>query len=541
MSEPPKFDLKDAKETMNTIKTIGNDAYIEFKNRFNDDYMYIILSLIIVFLILFLLLSWINHTLSLKQKGCDNLNTIYPDNNPYRTKTFIKGRVNFENPNLNITVVNDNYPNNHLQKFKNYYVKASYNSCCADGYKNNCVHLCALTKNIQLGIRFLDFEVYSLNYQPIVAASTANNYNIKETYNYEFLSVVFEHLYNNAFNEEITQSYNDPMIIHLRLMTENPQIYDMIAGYIDTHLNKSKNYLLDSRKTIGHIDFDPKEIIDANLELFAKKFIIIAYQSDSVLKSSALKNYVNLRSGSNYCRLLRYQSIISSGESSDLLINETKNNYMIVLPDINNSLENYDYTLPLSNGCQIMAMKFQNMDSNLMLYNDYFSFNQGNGYNFVLKPSNLLYDVVDTLYATESEVPLETPGVPGTILIYNNTNHEIIKYELFKTIPSSTDRPTLENYINQKTNTNNHSITINLTKDIASASYYIRFSNYGSSNTRLTSADIQVLAIGTENSATKALFNDYPLDTAADKNDIFKITPYTGDSVANIRLNVNSK
>jgi hypothetical protein len=538
MSEIPKFDVN---ESINTIKNAGNAALNNVTEYFktNNDYMYIILSLTIVFLILFLLLSWINYTLNLKQKGCNNLNTIYPENNPYRTKTFIKGRVNFENPNLNITVNNNNYPQNHLQKFKNYYVKASYNSCCADGYKNNWVDLCALTKNIQLGVRFLDFEVYSLNFQPIVAASTANNYNIKETYNYLYLSDVFEDLYNNAFNEEITQSYNDPMIIHLRLMTENTEIYNLIAGYINSHLNKSKNYLLDSRKTIGHNDFDPKEIINAKLELFAKKFIIIAYQSDSVLKSSNLKDFVNLRSGSNYCRLLRYQSIISAGESSELLINETKNNYMIVLPDVNNSLENYDYTLPLSNGCQIMAMKFQNMDSNLTLYNDYFSFNQGNGYNFVLKPSNLLYDVVDNIRVKESEVTLETPGLPGTILIYNNTNHEIIKYELFKTIPTPTDRPKLENYINRKTSNNNHSERINLTKDVASSDYYIRFSIYGSNNARLTNADIQILATGTKNSATKALFNKYPLETVANTNDLFKITPHDRDNVANITLNVN--
>ncbi len=536
------FNFEQTTENLTKLtKNAVNDITEYFKT--NNDYMYIILSLTIVFLILFLLLSWISYTLNLKQKGCNNLNTIYPENNPYRTKTFIKGRVNFENPNLNITVNNNNYPQNHLQKFKNYYVKASYNSCCADGYKNNWVDLCALTKNIELGVRFLDFEVYSLNYQPIIAASTANNYNIKETYNYLYLSEVFEHLHINAFNEEITQSYNDPIIIHLRLMTENVEIYNLIAGYINTHLNKSKNYLLDSRKTIGHTDFDPKEIINAKLELFAKKFIIIAYQSDSVLQNSELKKYVNLRSGSNYCRLLRYQNIISTGQSSELLINETKNNYMIVLPDVNNSLENYDYTLPLSNGCQIMAMKFQNMDSNLRLYNDYFSFNQGSGYNFVLKPSNLLYDVVDTIKVKESEIPLKNPGVPGSIIIYNNTNYPIIKYEFFKsdgnTIPSSTDIPKFENYINQKTNTNNQSEKINITKDVASGSYYIRFSSYGDNANRLTNIDIQVLAKGTENSATKALFNEYPLETVSNRNDLFKITPYTRDSIANITLNVN--
>ena len=283
----------------NTTKNIGKElenlqtnVAIFLKN--DTNYIYILLSLTIVFIILFLLLSWINYTLSLNQGACKKIENIYPNDNAYRTKTFINGRVNFENPNLNITVNNDNFPKNHLQKFKNYFVKASYNSCCADGYKNNWVNECALEKCISQGARFLDFEIYSLNNQPIVAASTANNYNIKETYNFIYLSKIFEFLHNNAFNEEITQSYNDPMIIHLRLMTENTNIYDLIAGYIDTHLNKNNYYLLNKKNTIGHINYDPKDIINAKLEIFAKKFIIIAYQSDSVLKSSNLKNYVNL-------------------------------------------------------------------------------------------------------------------------------------------------------------------------------------------------------------------------------------------------------
>jgi hypothetical protein len=67
--------------------------------------------------------------------------------------------------------------------FKNYYVKSAYNCCCGDGYKNNFVAICALEKCIALGCRFLDFEIYSYNNEPIIAASTANSNYIKETYN----------------------------------------------------------------------------------------------------------------------------------------------------------------------------------------------------------------------------------------------------------------------------------------------------------------------------------------------------------------------
>lgn len=530
-------------QNIDNIKYAGNVALknaTEFLKN-NDNYIYVLLSLTIVFLIFFVLLSWINYTLSLRKNSCENLKYIYPDNNLYRTKTFIKGKVNFENPETNLTISHSNFTNDVTRIFKNYYVKASYNSCCADGYKNNWVDLCALEKCIKQGARFLDFEVYSLNFQPIVAASTANNYNIKETYNYIYLSKVFETLHNLAFDESITQCYSDPMIIHLRLMTENNKIYDMIAGYIDTHLNQKNNYLLDSTNTIGNINYDYKNIINAKLETFAKKFIIIVYQSDSVLQNSKLKDKVNLRSGSSYCRLLRYQSIISAGESNELLISETKDKYTIVLPDIENSLENYDYYKALTNGCQIMAMKFQNMDDNLIKYNDYFMSNEAGGYSFVLKPHNLLYNNSETINVTPSEINLTTSGPQGKILIYNLTNYNTLYYEFYKASEISTT-PKLSGYVNQKKSTNNELATIDLAGTIVDNKYYIKFFEYTNntpSQNALNISAIQVRATGTEGSANRALFNEYPLVTNDSNNDKFEIIPYTGSDIASIVLNIN--
>ena len=51
------------------------------------------------------------------------------------------------------------------------------------------------------------------------------------------------------------------MIIHLRLMTENTNIYDLIAGYIDTHLNKN-NYWI-----------DPTKLQNYTLPTFTKKIV----------------------------------------------------------------------------------------------------------------------------------------------------------------------------------------------------------------------------------------------------------------------------
>ena len=159
---------------------------------------------------------------------------------------------------------------------------------------------------------------------------------------------------------------------------------------------------------------------------------------------------------------------------------------------------------------------------------------------FVLKPNNLLYNVEDNISVPEPEVNLESPGIPGTILIYNKTEYEIIEYKLFKT-QNTTRQPARTGYINKKEPNNNNLEKINLDSNIASNSYYIEFYSYGTSNNKLSNLDIEILALGTENSATKGLFNNYPLETTNPEKNLFKITPYTRKSIADIKLEVNSK
>ena len=527
---------KDTTQAFNKLKNAGNELKNNVMTIFkrDDNYIYILISLTIVFLILFVLLTWINYTLSLKDKGCTSIASIYDDHNTYRTKTFIRGGVNYNNPQYNLTFNNDKYDSNSKSKFNNFYVKAAYNCMCADGYKNNWVNECALTKCIEQGARFLDFEVYSLHFQPVVAASTANNYNIKETYNFEYLSTVFETLYNSAFNENITQAYNDPMIIHLRLMTENTEIYNLIATYIKTHLdNNSSNYLLPKSLTIGDPNYDHNNILKAQVKTFAKKFIIIVYQSESVINQSNLKNYVNLRSGSAYCRLLRYQSIFSAGENNKLLIDETKEKYTIILPDVENSLENYDYYKPLTNGCQIIAMKFQNMDENLIKYNDFFINEESGGYSFVLKPPQLINTIAETIGTTSSQIELTSSGIPGVILIYNRSSIDAIKYKLYK--DSDTDTDVMSGRVNRIIGNNNQVEKIHLEGSMTAPSYFIAFTNYN--GVSLENNKLQIMASGTEKSR-RSLNTDRPLDYD-NTNKKFEFTPAKNKATTDIKLTIN--
>ena len=80
---------------------------------------------------------------------------------------------------------------------RDYYIKSAYNACSGGKYKNDYVDTCVLKNLIKQGVRGLDFEIYSLNNQPIVATSTIpNNFFIKESNDSIPFSNVFESIIN---------------------------------------------------------------------------------------------------------------------------------------------------------------------------------------------------------------------------------------------------------------------------------------------------------------------------------------------------------
>ena len=55
--------------------------------------------------------------------------------------------------------------------FRDYYIRTAYNACCT-GQWHSVVSTYALRDVIKQGARCLDFEIYSLQDQPVVATST---------------------------------------------------------------------------------------------------------------------------------------------------------------------------------------------------------------------------------------------------------------------------------------------------------------------------------------------------------------------------------
>ena len=75
----------------------------------------------------------------------------------------------------------------HKFLLRDYYVASSFNSCCGGNVEKDFVDMVPLRQVIKQGARLLDFEIYSINADPVVAAGAGPNSNgkycLKGTYN----------------------------------------------------------------------------------------------------------------------------------------------------------------------------------------------------------------------------------------------------------------------------------------------------------------------------------------------------------------------
>ena len=335
----------------------------------------VIITLGVISLLLLVLFGWIFDRLGLKEKSCTKLDIFYPkltNQSYFNNGSIIKSDAitSFDNSN-NMLI--------------NYNVKSAYNCCCGDGYKNNFVALCALEKCISNGCRFLDFEIYSYNNDPIIASSTANSNYIKETYNALLLTEVLTTITENAFDGQKTLCSNDPLILNFRIMSTNLTMLEKMGDIFEEYLDKSINsdFSLALEKD--------GNVLSAKMKNLYRKIIIICdfNPNPNIIinpKLLKLKNYINLKGNSLNCNIYRYNDITIKDDIQ--IIKQTKQKFTIILPNLDNSIKNFDPVSCFVNGCQAICMKHQNLDSNLTGYNNEFTL-AGN-FSWKLKEARLL-------------------------------------------------------------------------------------------------------------------------------------------------------
>lgn len=345
----------------------------------------LIITLGVIILVLLVLFGWIFDRLGLKERSCTKLDIYYPK---------LTNQSYFNNGNIMKSDARTSFDNSN-NMLLNYNVKSAYNCCCGDGYKNNFVALCALEKCISNGCRFLDFEIYSYNNDPIVASSTANSNYIKETYNALLLTEVLTTITDNAFDGTKTLSSNDPLILNFRIMSTNLTMLENMGTIFEEYLDKSINsdFTLMLEKDASVLSVKMKD-------LYRKMIIICDFNPNPNIilnpKLLKLKNYTNLRGNSLSCNTYRYNDITIKDASQ--LIEHTKKKFTIVLPNLDNSIKNFDPVSCFVNGCQAICMKHQNLDSNLNGYNNEFTL-AGN-FSWKMKETRLLNIPPESLQIT---------------------------------------------------------------------------------------------------------------------------------------------
>ena len=186
---------------------------------------------------------------------------------------------------------------------------------------------------------------------------------------------------NEAFASGKTSCAGDPLIIHLRIMSRNKQIYTKMTKDI---YNSLQRHLLGKEYSYENHN---KNIGETNLKKLKGKVVIIVDKSNPTFLETPLNEYVNLTSNSVYMRALQFHDVKYT-HNMDELIEFNKQYMTICLPDLTSGINNPSPSVAMAYGCQMVAMSFQNFDAN-MEYTSMF-FNDA-GSAFALKPEHLRY------------------------------------------------------------------------------------------------------------------------------------------------------
>lgn len=275
-------------------------------------------------------------------------------------------------------------PENKGKMLRDYYIKTAYNCCAIGNFKNTYVSTCALKQVIRQGARCLDFEIYSVDDMPVVAVSSQEDYNIKESFNDIPLLDALKVVEQYAFSGGTCPNANDPLLIHFRLKTVHKGTIVQIAEAL---LQTVHSRLLGKEYSY---EFQGNNLGTITMDKLMGKVIIIVDKSNNRFESTKLDEYVNICSNAMFMRALRNYSVKYTPDMNEL-IDYNKKQMTLTMPDLSSKDTNSPASLHMKYGCQLVGMCYQNYDSNMEFYEAFFAENKS---AFVLKPSNLRYTQV---------------------------------------------------------------------------------------------------------------------------------------------------
>ncbi len=273
---------------------------------------------------------------------------------------------------------------------RDYYIASSYNSCCGGDFQDDYVSIVPLRQAIYQGARVLDFGIYLVGGNAVVAASPVASVNVKGTYNsipVEGRDGVFAAINKYAFNGKSSPNPDDPLIIHLRIKSDHPEIYTQLTKAVRSAF---AGKLLDAEYGYEGRPNNPAGSKNLAIEPLLKlrnRVIIICDQAQNNFRDTPFEELVNLSAGSPYFQEQRNYDIQYTHDPQGV-IEYNKKNMTLTMPDLSSLNNNVPAQLHMSYGCQMVSMNYQNLDSRMKHYFE--TFNNA-GSSFVLKPAKLRY------------------------------------------------------------------------------------------------------------------------------------------------------
>jgi len=341
----------------------STDYLSTIKNMDENFQSYMIMMIIGIILIIFI--GYIIYLSRLQNSECNYMNNLY---------SSVDG-------NIRPITSSDPDCSGNLQ---DYYVKTAYNACSGGSYKNDFVNICNLKAVIKQGVRCLDFEIYSVNNQPVVSTSTSDSYYVKETFNSVNFSSVMDTIRNYAFSGSTCPNPTDPILINLRCKSNNQEMYSKLADIFssNTDIMLGPEYSYEASGTnLGNIPL---------MSLQSKVILIMDRSNPAFVENADLLEYVNLASNSVFMRGYDYYNIKNNPDINELT-DFNRQGMTIVYPNNEINPANPSGMVCRASGCQMVAMRFQYVDNNLM--ENALFFDEA-GYAFALKPADLRYQPV---------------------------------------------------------------------------------------------------------------------------------------------------
>ena len=287
---------------------------------------------------------------------------------------------------INIQNIAQDHANLPLRE---YCIKGSYNSA----YTGHYINLEMIEYVLARGCRFLDFEVYYINendkYIPKVGFSTDNTFTMLNSENSILLDNVLSSATASAFSSK-TSNNKDPLFIHLRIKSNNGDVYNSVAKSIDYSIKPllykeavTNDTLL--REIMGKVVI----IIDKSINRDYSQYNVCNTRLCYVLT-----DYTNMESGSETLNIVKYTDLLhqrttpiqildskistDSSISTDSKISTDVKKMKLALPDIiPNTTENPKIMdCVLKYGCQVVPNRFYYPDKQLEKYETFFDDNK---------------------------------------------------------------------------------------------------------------------------------------------------------------------